>query len=84
MDSIYLGNLKPDTLAAIRRHYAALDMENIALATWWQAERVCELYFLLKYAPDDAELFPHGKWATLQAIEELIAAALASDTDPAA
>lgn len=77
MDSIYLGDLKPDSLAAIRRHYASLDMEEIAAdRTWWEPERACELWFRLKYAEDNPILFPHGKWATLQAIEERIVHAL--------
>ena len=27
---------------------------------------------LLKHVPDSSEVFPHGKWATIQSIEEQI------------
>lgn len=76
MDSIYLGDLQPDTLVAIHAYYEALGMSEVCPGVYWDPERVCELYFRLKYSHDSPLLFPHGKWATLQAIEERIVEAL--------
>lgn len=34
-----------------------------------EPEIMAAMYFILKNAPDDPRLFPHGKWATIQNIE---------------
>jgi hypothetical protein len=70
--SIHIGSLKRDTREAIHRLYESLGMDAISDSAWWELERVAELFFILKYHKDEAWLFPHGKWATLQAIEDMI------------
>jgi hypothetical protein len=43
--------------------------------SWMQPQWFAWLLVLLRELPDDADMFTHGKWATIQRMEGLIAAA---------
>lgn len=40
--------------------------------TWEQPERVAWILYVIKEWPDEEALFPRGKWATIQALEEQV------------
>ena len=42
------------------------------LRSWIQPQWMAWLIYLLKELPDDSEFFLHGKWATIQRMEELL------------
>ena len=65
-DSIWMGGLLSyGPLEQLSCEYAWADLQRYS-----QPELVAWLWFKLRQVPDDR--FPHGKWATLQAIEELL------------
>lgn len=76
MDSIHIGALLPAARKAIDEFLRTVDRDARVERVWWDFDELCGLWFLLKYAADTPERFPHGKWATLQRIEELIAEAI--------
>ena len=43
--------------------------------SWIQPEWAAWLRFLLAEEPDSPELFPHGKWAAIQRLDQLLAEA---------
>lgn len=45
------------------------------LHTWSEPQWIAWLLWILKAEPDDSTVFLHGKWATIQRIEELLAIA---------
>jgi hypothetical protein len=49
--------------------------------SWIDFDMCCGIWFRLKYAKDDPDLFPKGKWATLQRFEQLIEQAVRSQSD---
>ena len=74
-DSVHIGGLTYETRKALEEGVGWETYE--ADRTWLDFDQACAFWFRLKYAPDTPELFPKGKWATLQRMEELIEAALA-------
>lgn len=44
--------------------------------SWVDFDTFCGIFHRLKAATDDPELFPKGKWATLQRMEQLIEQAI--------
>ena len=44
--------------------------------SWIDFDTCCGIWFRLKFAEDSPELFPKGKWATLQHLEQLISEAV--------
>lgn len=78
-DAIYIGALQPATLAAIHAYVERQKLDGMTGRTWWDLDQLAGLLMRLKYTPDDARLFPHGKWATLQFLESLIEAAIQRD-----
>jgi hypothetical protein len=73
-DSVGIHELSTDTQRAISE---ALDESGWDVGKSWIDLPTCAaIFFLLKYSPDDPELFPKGKWATLQRLEELIEKAI--------
>lgn len=50
--------------------------------SWIDFDTCCSIWFRLKYAEDSPELFPKGKWATLQHFESLIELAVKSEEPP--
>lgn len=67
----------PDTVELLRSTASALDglvcyvgTQNVSM------ENMAWLWFVCRELPDSEELFPHGKWATVQHIEgQLVLAA---------
>jgi hypothetical protein len=49
------------------------------LRSWIQPQWAAWLVFLLQAEPDTPELFPHGKWATIQRLQELVLLAAAQE-----
>jgi hypothetical protein len=75
-DAVAIHELSSETQHAISD---ALFESGWDVGTSWIDLPTCAaIYFLLKYSPDDPELFPKGKWATLQRMEELIHKAIKS------
>ena len=73
-DSVGIHELSRDTQRAISE---ALEESGWDVGKSWIDLSTCAaIFFLLKYSPDDPELFPKGKWATLQRLEELIEKAI--------
>jgi hypothetical protein len=65
-DSIFMRSLLSyKWLEQICAEHAWADLHGFA-----EPEQVAWLWFRLRKLPDDQ--FPYGKWATLQAIEELL------------
>lgn len=61
-------------------------LEQLARRRGWEwfqpctePEWVCWLIEILKQSDDDPNLFPHGKWATIQNLQGLVAAAAAGE-----
>lgn len=78
-DAVYIGALSYETRKAFEE---AFGWENYdADRTWFDFDQCCAFWFRLKYAADDPELFPKGKWATLQRFEELIEQAMKPPTE---
>ena len=84
-DAVYLGALTRETRRAIDNYLVSKDRLELADRPWVQFESVCAMWFELKHEPDTEELFPKGKWATLQRLESLIEEAMKADraTPPA-
>lgn len=60
-DFVYVEALKYDTKRAWGLDNTYLSQVD---AAW--------LFFRLRETPDTSEVFPHGKWASIQHLEELI------------
>lgn len=63
-----MSYLLPDTAQAIRDYYQRSDWEE--LFDLISPETAALMFFRLRKASD--EIFPHGKWATIQRLESLI------------
>ncbi len=73
-DAVYINALSPETRYALDN---ALEESGWDVGKSWIDLPTCAaIFFLLKAAKDDPELFPKGKWATLQRLEELIMQAI--------
>jgi hypothetical protein len=69
--SINLGSFLPSTREAwspIRLEFFNND------GSWMEPEDAAWLLVLLKMSPDTEQLFPHGKWASIQYLEGLVEA----------
>lgn len=66
---VYL-DLLPASWKALEM-YAELHGYDEWFRRYMQPQWAAWLVFMLKAEPDTAELFPHGKWATIQRIEDL-------------
>jgi hypothetical protein len=71
-DMIYLDRFSPETRYALSAYFAAHSDFSGSLIT---PEKAAWLWFKLRQEPDSAELFPKGKWATLQVLEAMLDAA---------
>jgi hypothetical protein len=70
VDTVWINGLSDAARTAISN---ALDDDGWDMPkSWIDFDLCCGIYFRLKYAKDDLALFPKGKWATLQRLEELI------------
>lgn len=75
-EQIYLGALSAPTRRALARWLCSVGREDLAEKSWWEFNDFCALYFRLRACEDTADLFPRGKWATLQRMQDLIEAAI--------
>jgi hypothetical protein len=66
------GAVLLDTMRALDR-YAEQHGYEEWLKGWMEPQWAAWLTFLLAAEEDTPELFPHGKWATIQHIQSLIA-----------
>ncbi len=64
------GGLSKIARDGIGQWYGQRDWEDIGDRSWLTIETACLMVFRLKAAEDDPLLFPHGKWATIQALEQ--------------
>ena len=64
-DSVWLSRLTADALDS-------LDMGDISKVN--SPERMAWVVYVLRHMPDSAKIFPRGKWATIQVIEEQLIA----------
>jgi hypothetical protein len=78
VDEVEKYKLSQATRDAIENAMWDSGMEGMVGGYWGSFEAFCGLFFRLKYAEDSPELFPKGKWATLQHMEELIQEAIDS------
>jgi hypothetical protein len=69
-DAVYINGLSSEAREAIDE--ALFDSGWDVGKSWIDLPTCAAIFFLLKYAKDDPALFPKGKWATLQRLEELI------------
>jgi len=73
-DSVSVHELSAETRYAITE---ALDESGWDVGkSWIDLPTFAAIFFLLKHSPDSAELFPKGKWATLQRMEQLVEKAI--------
>lgn len=66
---IYLDKFSPPTREALSRYFA--DHSDFS-GSIISSETAAWLYFLLRNEVDTEELFPKGKWATLQVLEAML------------
>lgn len=76
-DFIHFDALSGDTRLALREWLRSIDRDDLADRAWWDFNEFCGMWFRLRAQEDDPELFPRGKFATLQRMEGLIAEAIA-------
>lgn len=74
-DAVHFHELSRAAREGIRLFLADNNSDRVDLH-WWEFSQFCGVWFHLKYAADTPEVFPKGKWATLQHMEELIATAM--------
>lgn len=67
--SIYLGDLSPDAYRALE---TLCDHDWAPIYKYMEPEWVAWLTFRLKYVPDSEEVFPKGKWATIQRLQQMV------------
>ena len=71
MTEINLSELLSKTQAGIREALHRVDRDDLADRNWFDLEQFAYLFFILRHLDDDADLFPSGKWATIQRVEDL-------------
>lgn len=76
MDLIEVGHLS-GTVYGLEQMMEATSNDFIdVVRSWMEVPQVLLLIELAKRAPDTKEFFPHGKWATIQAIQERVSTEL--------
>jgi hypothetical protein len=69
-DSIEMRRLRPDTYAALSK--LCVERDWVELQPFMQAEVVSWLGYLLEQVADDEDVFPAGKWATIQRLQDML------------
>jgi hypothetical protein len=69
---LHFGALSREARKGIEVLYARREWEDIEDRTWLTREACALMFFHLRAAPDDPDVFPKGKWATIQALESLL------------
>jgi hypothetical protein len=76
------GQMLKETREAWTRLCERLDFIDISKYDMWMPTEVAAiLWFWLREVADSPADFPHGKWASLQVFQDLIAAAAKSEFD---
>ena len=71
---VYAGALSQETRWALEKYSDSNDFtEWLGDRMWVQSQWFAWLVALLKEEQDTAELFPKGKWATIQRMQDLLA-----------
>jgi hypothetical protein len=73
-DAVAIHELSVETFRAITD--ALFESGFDVGKSWIDFDTCCGIFFRLKFSDDTAELFPKGKWATLQFLEQLIEQAI--------
>lgn len=72
-DMVHLGELSYETRLAIQVYSSAHDYdEMIGDRSWLSLHNFAWLVVMLSAEEDTPELFPKGKWATLQRMQDLM------------
>ena len=69
---VYIGNIKSKTRQAWSEYFWDLGLADNDFKSWLSLDNACKYLFILKATPDKAEIFPHGKWASIQTLESAI------------
>lgn len=72
MSSEGLSNLSYVARSAIKEFCTVRGLSELYESSVYDPKNCAWLLFLLRAAPDHTEWFPHGKWATLQRLEQII------------
>ncbi len=70
-DSIHIGELSSEAYRAIEDHAAEKDWPDTLLRKWIEPAMLLLLIETLKRTDDWPKVFPKGKWATIQRLQEL-------------
>ena len=74
---VWLGSMSEETRYALRDYSSRWDYnEWLEDRSWVSTEHFAWLIALLKEETDTPEVFPKGKWATLQRMEHLLSEAM--------
>lgn len=73
-DAVHINALSSETRKAITD--ALFESGFDVGESWIDFDTCCGIWFRLTYAEDSPELFPKGKWATLQRFQQLIEQAM--------
>lgn len=76
-DLVWIGSLSPETRWALKNYSHVHDFtEWLDDRSYISTEKFAWLLAVLKREQDTPELFPKGKWATLQVMEPLLNASI--------
>lgn len=71
--SIHMRSLSPETYHAMQQLSEARGWAPVF--EYMESEAVAWLTFLLSEVPDDEDIFPRGKWATIQRLHGMVSVA---------
>ena len=69
---VYIGDIQSNTRRAWSEYFWDLGLAQNDLKNWLSFEEACSYLLILKSTPDKPEIFPHGKWAAIQVLEDQI------------
>jgi hypothetical protein len=70
-DVIHIGQLSPDAYRAIEDYVAERDWPDTLVRRWIEPASLLLLIELLKRAEDSVKVFPKGKSATIQHLQDM-------------
>ena len=72
-DMVYMGELSYETRLALQQYSSKHDYEEwLGDKSWLSLEKFAYLVALLSVETDEPWLFPKGKWATIQRMQDLM------------
>lgn len=77
MSDIYMKALSPLTYRALEK--LCMDKNWIDIQGYMEARDVALLTYRLQFVADDDDIFPHGKWATIQHLQDMVASCARSE-----